>query len=129
MHTQTAGQKLTAELRKEFSIGTRTRSRRGGMNLRDRMIDAIKDATTYPGIYDGERHAAYSAAWTPVFYAWDKHIATGRVDPLLTAHLKLLSPWRLSAFFGEMLDAGYTNMGEAERWFQAKARELDALAA
>jgi hypothetical protein len=52
--TQTAGQALTAELRRYFHIGPRTRAYRNGLDVKAQMLEAITNALYYPGYY-GER--------------------------------------------------------------------------
>lgn len=114
--TQTAGQQLAAMLRKVERIGTRTRRYRKGLDMHQAMIEAIRNATVYPGYWTGEKHAVLSGAWT-VFANWSKHVDGGRIDPVLASKIAQLSPWRFAALLGEMVDAGVTNTGEGEIFF------------
>jgi len=60
----TAGQELTATLRRYFSVGTRTRRYRmdeyGRRDLHAAMIEAIENAAQYPG-YLQRTHAGRAA--------------------------------------------------------------------
>jgi hypothetical protein len=113
----TQGRKLADSLRKNLGIGTRSRRYRKGADLHSEMIEALRNATVYPGYYTGERHALFAAAWG-VFLNWDKHVNGHRIDPTLSRKIAEMSPYRLASLLGEMLDAGVTNAGEGERFFQ-----------
>ena len=113
----TKGQELAATLRKSFHINTRSRIRRDGMDLRTEMLDAIRNAVYYPGYYSAEKTAVYSAA-TGALLSYDKHVAGYRIDGQLRYRITSMSPWQFAGFLGEMVDAGVTNVGEGERFFQ-----------
>lgn len=125
---KTPGQVLAAELRREFSIGARTRRRRGRTDFRRDIIEAIESATRYPGTYVGARHEAYARAWV-IACAWRKHVDGYRIDGVLHSRITQMSPWQLTALLGRMVDAGISNVGEAEVFFQAMACEAYAAAA
>lgn len=116
MKVQTPGQQLAATLRRIGTIGTRTRRYRKGTDLHKAMLEAIQNATVYPGYYTGETHTALASAWS-VFNAWTKHVDGCRIDPVLRSKIAKLSPWQLANLLGQMVDAGVTNTGEGERFF------------
>lgn len=113
----TKGQELTATLRKSFRINTRSRIRRDGMDLRAEMLDAIRNAVYYPGYYGEEKTATYREAIGAV-QSYDKHVDGYRIDGMLRFQITSMSPWQFAGFLGEMVDAGVTNVGEGERFFQ-----------
>lgn len=116
----TKGRKLADSLRKNFSIGARTRRYRGG-DLHADMIEALRNATFYPGYYADERHDLFAAAYG-VYLAYVKHVDGYRIDGVLRARISQLSPYRFAALLGEMFDAGVTTTGEGERFFAEMAR-------
>ncbi len=113
----TQGRKLADHLRKNFRIGARTRRYRDG-DLHEDMIEALRNATVYPGYYAGERHEIFTAAWG-VFLSYQKHISGYRVDPMIRRQITELSPYRFAGLLGQMLDAGVTNAAEGEEFFKA----------
>lgn len=123
--TKTAGQLLAAELRKNFGIGTRTRRIRNGLNMRKELVEALTVNNRYPGYYGPARTAIFNTGLAAA-HAWSKHFDCYRIDPLLHAKISAMSPWQIATLLGEMVDAGITNNGEAEIWFDAQARKLYA---
>jgi hypothetical protein len=77
--TQTTGQQLTATLRKSFQVGPRTRDYRDGLSLKDRMLESIENAITYPGYYGPERTALSQAA-SGALRSYQKHVDGYRID-------------------------------------------------
>jgi hypothetical protein len=118
MSTPTAGQKLAATLRQMFSVGTRTRRWRKGNDIHAEFMEAIRNATVYPGYYTGDKHTALAGAWS-VYNTWSKHVDGYRIDPVLRSKIAKLSPWQLANLLGRMVDAGITNTGEGEMFFAA----------
>ena len=124
----TDGQAVTAELRRYFRIGTRTRRYRtspvgGRDDLHARMIEEIEAVCVYgPGF---PRAAALKPARGAAL-SYEKHYLDYRMNPLLRRHIELMSPWRFSALLGEMVDAGVTNVGQGEQFFREMARKLAA---
>lgn len=116
MTEQTAGQKLTAEIRRYFSIGTRTRRYRKSENVAEHIIKSLQYATIYPGYFCEPTQTTFRSGYT-VVCAYAKHVDGYRINPTKIAAIKAMSPWRFAAFLGEMLDSGFTNMGEAEDFF------------
>jgi hypothetical protein len=121
----TAGQDLTAALRRYFSLGTRTRryrtDRNGRRDLHTEMVEALCYAAQCPGYYapatQDALHAGFGAA-----LAYGKHIQGYRVSGTLIAKISAMSPWQFAALLGQMVDAGVTTTGEGERFFSEMAR-------
>jgi hypothetical protein len=119
--TQTTGKQLTAVLRKSFQVGPRTRDYRDGLSLKDRMLESIDNAITYPGYYGPERTALSQAA-SGALRSYQKHVDGYRIDGELRYQITSMSPWKFAALIGDMVDAGITNVGEGERYFQQMAK-------
>lgn len=120
------GQALTAELRRYFRIGTRTRRYRqapdGGVDdLHNNMIREIEATCMHGPAFP--RAAVLQAGWAAVL-SYEKHYLGYRMNPLLRRHIELMSPWRFSAMLGDMVDAGVSNVGEGERFFRLMALQL-----
>jgi hypothetical protein len=119
----TAGQNLTATLRRYFSVGARTRRFRDRRDLHAEMIEAISLAAQYPGYYcqgtQDALHAGFGAA-----LAYDKHVRGYRIDGALAGQINAMSPWRFAALLGEMVDAGVENTGAGEQFFAGMARTV-----
>jgi hypothetical protein len=122
----TAGQELTAALRRYFTVGTRTRRHRTDGNgyrqdLHAEMIEGIMNAAQFPGYYcagtQEALHAGFGAA-----LAYDKHVYGYRIDGTLRQTITSMSPWQFAGLLGRMVDAGVTNTGEGERFFAGMAR-------
>ena len=82
------------------------------------MIEALRNATYYPGYYSGERNNLFTAAYG-VLLSYDKHVAGYRIDGALRYKITSMSPYAFASLLGEMLDAGITNVGEGEAFFRA----------
>jgi hypothetical protein len=117
----TAGQDLTATLRRYFSVGTRTRRYRKDRygdrrDLHTDMIEAITLAAQYPGYYvqrtQDALHAGFGAA-----LSYDKHVRGYRISGTLAASINAMSPWQFAALLGQMVDAGIETTGAGERFF------------
>ena len=121
----TKGQTVAKTLRKVLHIGARTRRYRDGEDLYARMLEAVTLAATLSGYW----MPATQESLRPGFMAaaaHNKHVEGGRVNGLLVQHITTLSPWKFAAYLGEMVDAGITNVGQAEIWYSEKARTLAA---
>lgn len=116
------GTEFAKMVRTNARINARTRDNRDGYSMKADILEAIMLATTTPGYYNEERTKLYHAAY-PIWSAWMKHVEGGRIDPALRCELLALSPWKFTALLGEMIDAGITNNGEAEMFFDNMARE------
>lgn len=131
MSGTTAGQELTATLRRYFSVGPRTRRYRPRgdyrQDLHHSMTEAIALAVTHPGYFGEEMTAALRPGWG-AFLAYDKHVGGYRIDGTLRQHITSMSPWRFSALLGAMVDAGVTCTGDGERYFADMARKQRAAA-
>lgn len=126
MTSKTNGQQLAATLRRIHHIGTRTRQTRKdplGTKAKQNVIaDAmasIDQAALHPGCYTKPTEDALKTGWAAVS-GWYKHVEGYRLNGAQTAYLKSLTPWQFTALLGEMVDAGISNVGEAERWFAAR---------
>jgi hypothetical protein len=116
----TAGQALTATLRRYFSVGTRTRRYRKGADLHAEMTEAIMFAAQLPGYHTEQTQAALAAGFGAAL-AYDKHVRGYRVRGELSAKINAMTPWQFAALLGEMADAKVTNTGEGERFFAGMA--------
>lgn len=120
--TKTTGQELTATLRRSFHVGPRTSDYRDQhSSLKGQMLESIENAIGYPGYYGPERTALSQAASGTV-RSYRKHVDGYRIDCCLRFHITSMSPYRFAAFLGEMVDAGITNVGEGETYFENMAR-------
>lgn len=119
--TKTAGQELTATLRRYFSVGTRTRRHRKDsygcrQDLHRSMVEAIMNAAQYPGYFCEGTQAALRAAFG-VALAYEKHVQGYRISGTLSYQVNSMSPWQFAALLGQMLDAGVQTTGDGERFF------------
>ena len=116
----TAGQDLTATLRRYFSIGTSTRRfRADGYGRRDMhaaMIEAITFAATMPGYYTEQTQDALSVGFGTAL-AYDKHVKGYRVDGMVAQRINAMSAYQFAALLGRMVDAGVENAGAGEQFF------------
>ncbi len=124
----TAGQDLTATLRRYFSVGTRTRRFRTDGNglrcdLHHDMVEALVFAATRPG-YFSERTESALKTGSGAARAYEKHVQGYRISGTLAAEINGMSAWNFAALLGRMVDAGVTNTGEGERFFSDMARTM-----
>lgn len=122
---QTSGQQLAAALRKGAAINSRSRDRRDGSSIKERMLEDIRVACEYGGYFNAEKTALYRTASGAV-RSYDKHVDGYRIDGELRFEITSLSPWMFAALLGDMVDAGITNVGEGERYFEQLTREMRA---
>lgn len=120
--TKTRGQELALTLRRHFRIGTRTRRYRNGIDLHEVILEALANATHYPGYYTGETHRVFTSAWA-VYCSYRKHVDGYRIDGRLRYKISLMSAWAFTALLGEMVDAGVETVGDGERFFAEMARQ------
>lgn len=123
--TKTAGQQLAAELRRMFSIGTRTRRARKGQRLIPTILYELCANVQYAGCNSPERTAILRPGF-PVSLAWSKHVDGCRIDGFLHSRFDRMTPYQFCALLGRMVDAGVTNNGEGERFFDEMTRDLYA---
>jgi hypothetical protein len=122
----TAGQELTAALRRYFSVGTRTRRHRKDRygyraDLHRQMVEAIMNAAQYPGYYcEGTQNALTAGFGTAL--AYDKHVEGYRISGTLAYQINSMSPWQFAALLGQMVDAGVQTTGDGERFFSDMAK-------
>lgn len=124
--TKTAGQTLTATIRRVKGIGTSSRWGRtnplgGRLTHADVMATLIENGQ-YRGIYSEATTAALAPGFA-IACGWDKHVEGYRINGEVIAALRALSPWQLCAFLGRLVDAGITNVGEMETWLAQHGRE------
>lgn len=117
----TAGQTVTNELRRYFSVGSRTRRTRNRQDLHQSMIEAIHLAATAPGYYTERTHEALRPAFGAAL-AYGKHVRGYRISGTLAYTINSMSAWQFASLIGQMVDAGVTNTGEGERFFQEMGR-------
>lgn len=126
---RTAGQALTAEIRKMYQLNSRSRwgaARRTRTVKREGILRDIRDAIgEYRGIESDDRTAILDRAFVALC-AYSKFVENYRIDGLLRCQITTTTPAEFAAFLGEMVDSGATNMAEFEQWFAAKTRELYA---
>lgn len=121
--TPTAAQTFTASMLKNFRIGTRTRLR---ADLREDILNAVHNAAVMPGYYNQARTAAFRPAFAAVG-GYTKHIDGGRVDAVICWYVREgLSAYRFVKLIARMIDAGVTNMLEAETFFAGLRAEANA---
>lgn len=121
-----AGQTFTKTIRKNMSIGPRTKRFRNGENMHIEIVRRVRDAACYPsGTATDE---AIRVGYTAV-NAYMKHIEGYRLDPVLCSNIRNMSPWAFTAFLGELVDSGVSNMAEAEIYFGSITGDLRVMAA
>ena len=119
--TTTAGQDLTATLRRYFSVSARSRRYRKGQDLHTEMVEALMYAAQYPGYYaERTQDALHSGFGTAL--AYEKHVRGYRVSGTLAAQINAMSPWEFAALLGQMVDAGVETTGAGETFFSEMAR-------
>jgi hypothetical protein len=128
----TAGQELTATLRRYFSVGTRTRRFRTDSNglrcdLHRDMTEALTYAATMPGYYSERTESALKAGFGAAL-AYEKHVQGYRISGTLAAEINGMSAWNFAALLGQMVDAGVTNTGAGERFFAEMNRSMSRAA-
>lgn len=124
----TTGTEFARMVRKNFGIGARTRTYRGGMNLKNEILEAIANANNYPGYYSETKTELFRPAY-PVMLAYAKHVQGGRVAPMVSYEIEMMSPWQFAGLLGEMIDAGVTNAFEGEEFFRSMRQSQLAVAA
>jgi len=124
----TAGQDLTATLRRYFSVGTRTRRYRTDrygyrQDLHRSMIEALHFAATQPGYYSEGTESALRVGFGTAL-AYEKHVSGYRIDGTLACKINGMSPWNFAALLGQMVDAGVETTGAGERFFAEMTRSI-----
>jgi hypothetical protein len=113
--TTTAGAALTAELRRYFTVGPRTRRSRKGRDLHNAMVEAIEIAAEYPGYYHEPLQTALCGAYA-VALSYRKHVGGYRISGEKIAKVNAMTAWQFAAFLGQMVDAGVENTGQGEEF-------------
>lgn len=121
----TAGTEFAKMVRKNFRMSAQTRTYRGGMNLKNEILEAIANANNYPGYYSETKTELFRPAF-PVMLAYAKHVQGGRVNPMVAYQIEMMSPWQFAGLLGEMIDAGVTNAFEGEVFFQNMRQSVAA---
>lgn len=118
-----AGQDFTAEIRKIFKIGPRTRWYRKdayGIALdHAEIVDRVREDRNYRTASDA-RLAIWDGA-RAMLDAYAKFIEGYRIDGVLRCEITTASAYEFTAYLGRMIDSGCTNMGEFEQWFRDEA--------
>lgn len=121
----TAGQELTAALRRYFSVGTTTRRyrRRDGyrQDLHRDMVEAVMNAAQYPGYFTEKTQDALKAGFGAAL-SYGKHVEGYRISGTLAYRINSMSAWQFAALLGQMTDAGVTCTGDGERFFSDMAK-------
>lgn len=111
----TKGQQFAKTVTRINQVGPRTRRTRKGIDIVASMLSDAQEAVSSPFMYSETSAKALAAGWTAVT-AYYKHIDGGRARPETCLAVKSLSPYRFAQFLGRMIDAGFSNMAEAEQW-------------
>lgn len=119
--TATAGQNLTAALRRYFSIGPRTRRYRKGSDLHAEMVEAIMLAAQYPGYYCEGTQTALQAGFGTAL-AYEKHVGGYRISGTLAMQINAMTAYQFAGLLGQMVDAGVETTGAGERFFSEMGR-------
>lgn len=114
----TKGQIFAREMRSYLHIGARTRHTRQGRDVHAQILECITNATWNAGYFNAEREGIFRTGFG-AWLSYDKHIAGYRADGNLIARIKGLTPYQFCGLIGDMIDAGVTNAGEGELFFQA----------
>ena len=112
----TAGQDFATAARKNLGIGPR--STKNAAALKRDMLAAVETACTFPKSYGPERTAIFRTAFG-VVSGYRKHIDGYRVDGNTRYQIEQMTPYQFASFIGKQIDAGVTNVGEAERFYAA----------
>jgi hypothetical protein len=118
--TATAGREFAATILRNFHIGPRTRRYRDGMDLHAEIAETIEHAVYLPGYHSEATTAAYSPAFAAVA-GYRKHVQGYRVRPETCAKVAAMTPRQFVLMLAAMVDAGVSNQGEAETYFQGMA--------
>jgi hypothetical protein len=113
----TKGQQFTKTITRLNQVGGRTRRYRKGADMFNMMLADVQTAIESPFAFSETSSNALASGWTAVC-AYRHHIDGYRARPELCAAVKDLSPYRFAQFLGRMIDAGISNMGEAEQWLR-----------
>ncbi|MGW3427980.1 hypothetical protein ACWDHW_08485 [Streptomyces melanosporofaciens] len=119
------GQQFAKDMRKNLGIGTRTRRFRLGRDLHAEILECIQHATFDAGWYSEQRENLFREGFG-AWQSYEKHIAGYRVDSKVITYINGLSPYQFCNLLGRMVDAGITNVGEGERFFNQLRAELYA---
>ena len=113
----TKGQQFVKAITTLHHVGPRTRRYRDHRDLIRVMLDDVREAVVAPCMFSEQRAKALQTGYTAV-NAYYKHIEGCRISPEKTLAVKALSPYQFAKFLGRMIDAGVSNMFEAELWLQ-----------
>jgi hypothetical protein len=114
---------FTAAVLRYFHIGPRTaryRRAKGHRNVQDlhaEIVEAVTYAVTAPGYFTENTQAALRIGWAAV-NAYEKHIGGYRATPEVVSKINQMSAFQFVKLLGQMIDAGVSNNGEGERFFQ-----------
>jgi hypothetical protein len=80
------------------------------------IIESVERAAYLPGYYSDEKARIFRAAKTAVD-GYRKHIEGYRARPETCGRIAAMSPRQFVLLLADMVDAGVSNMGEAEQYF------------
>ena len=112
-----AGTEFASMARKHFHLSPRTRQYREGLNMKREILEAIANATQYPGYYSEAKTETFRAAW-PAYLSYTKHVDGYRIAGEKAYAIEKMTPWQFAGFLGQMIDAGVSNTFEGEVFFQ-----------
>jgi hypothetical protein len=115
--TLTAGTEFAKTAARYFHIGAQTRRYRKGTDLHAEIAEAVHMAATLPGYYSEATQEALRVAFSAVC-GYEKHILGYRARPETCRKVAEMSPRQFLALLADMVDAGVSNQGDAERYFQ-----------
>jgi hypothetical protein len=118
--TTTASREFAATATRYFSMNSRTRRYRKGADLHAEIAEAVFLAATMPGYYTEATQRALATAYAAVT-GYQKHILGYRARPETCRKVAEMSPAQFVGMLADMIDSGVSNMGDAERYFQAMA--------
>lgn len=113
----TKGQEFAKTVTRINGIGGRTRRYRKGADLFNLILSDVQTAVESPFAFSKTSTAALTSGFIAA-WAYHQHIDGGRARPEICLAVKDLSPYRFAQFLGRMIDAGISNMYEAEQWLK-----------
>jgi hypothetical protein len=118
--TTATGTEFAATIARYFSMNGRSRRFRAGRDMHAEIAEAVHMAAEVRGYYTEATQEALRVAYAAVC-GYEKHILGYRARPETCAKVAAMSPLQFAKMLGQMVDAGVSNQGEAERFFQAMA--------
>jgi hypothetical protein len=121
-----AGQEFAAEIARYLRINSRSRRRRGGVDLVARILEIVEEASWYgPGYYSEAMEAKLRPAIAAVA-GYRKHVQGYRVRGEVAYAISLMGPLEFARMLGQQIDAGVENVGQAEEFYREFGRRVAA---